>query len=144
MSITYNGKTYKVHRDAQDIPVKAKVDVLVCGGGPAGIGAALGAAKGEASVMIVEKNNCLGGMATSGLVTTFAGGSIFSGADNGETKVVPRQIIKGVVWEFIERLIREGGAIDPETLHKSGYMDAVTFDVEVYKRVADDMMESRG
>lgn len=144
MSITYNAKTFKVHKEAQDIPVKAKVDVLVCGGGPAGIGAALGAAKSEVSVMIVEKNNCLGGMATSGLVTTFAGGSIFSGADNGETRVLPRQVIKGVVWEFIEKLIQEGGAVDPEVLHKNGYMDAVTFDVEVYKRIADDMMEARG
>ena len=61
MGIFYNKTTFKVHRDAQEIPVKAKVDVLVCGGGPAGIGAALGAAKGEVSVMIIEKNNCLGG-----------------------------------------------------------------------------------
>ena len=43
MGIFYNKTTFKVHRDAQEIPVKAKVDVLVCGGGPAGIGAALGA-----------------------------------------------------------------------------------------------------
>ena len=56
MGIFYNKTTFKVHRDAQEIPVKAKVDVLVCGGGPAGIGAALGAAKGEVSVMIIEKN----------------------------------------------------------------------------------------
>ena len=56
----YNKTTFKVHRDAQEIPVKAKVDVLVCGGGPAGIGAALGAAKGEVSVMIIEKIIALG------------------------------------------------------------------------------------
>ena len=35
MGIFYNKTTFKVHRDAQEIPVKAKVDVLVCGGGPA-------------------------------------------------------------------------------------------------------------
>lgn len=33
MGIFYNKTTFKVHRDAQEIPVKAKVDVLVCGGG---------------------------------------------------------------------------------------------------------------
>lgn len=144
MSIIYDRKTFKVHRDAQEIPVKAKVDVLVCGGGPAGIGAALGAAKGEASVMIIEKNNCLGGLATSGLVTTFAGGSIFSGSEEGNPKVKRRQVIKGVVWEFIERLINEGGAISPEEFHEKGYNDAATFDIEVYKRAADDIMEEWG
>ena len=144
MGIFYNKTTFKVHRDAQEIPVKAKVDVLVCGGGPAGIGAALGAAKGEVSVMIIEKNNCLGGLATTGLVTTFAGSSIFSDSEDDDPTVNRRQVIKGVVWEFIERLIQEDGAISPEELNKTGQNDAATFDIEVYKRVADEIMEEWG
>ena len=144
MGIFYNKTTFKVHRDAQEIPVKAKVDVLVCGGGPAGIGAALGAAKGEVSVMIIEKNNCLGGLATTGLVTTFAGSSIFSDSEDDDPAVNRRQVIKGVVWEFIERLIQEDGAISPEELNKTGQNDAATFDIEVYKRVADEIMEEWG
>ena len=144
MGIFYNKTTFKVHRDAQEIPVKAKVDVLVCGGGPAGIGAALGAAKGEVSVMIIEKNNCLGGLATTGLVTTFAGSSIFSDSEDDDPVVNRRQVIKGVVWEFIERLIQEDGAISPEELNKTGQNDAATFDIEVYKRVADEIMEEWG
>ena len=47
-----------------DIPYIAETDVLVCGGGPAGIGAALTAAKEGASVLIVEMGGCLGGIAT--------------------------------------------------------------------------------
>ncbi len=43
-----------------------------------------GAAKGEVSVMIIEKNNCLGGLATTGLVTTFAGSSIFSDSEDDD------------------------------------------------------------
>jgi heterodisulfide reductase subunit A-like polyferredoxin len=50
----------------RDIPVLAQVDVLVVGGGPAGIGAALSAARLGAKTLIVEQFNCLGGVATSG------------------------------------------------------------------------------
>lgn len=147
MSVCFDEKTNKVHRDTKEIPVKAKVDVLVCGGGPAGIGAALGAAKGEASVMVVEKNNCLGGLATSGLVTTFAGSSIFSRKrtnENGKISNQYRQVIKGVVWDFIQRLIENNGAIDPREFHYDDLNDAVYFDIEVYKRVADEIMEELG
>lgn len=48
------------------IPVAYETDVLVVGGGPAGVGAALAAAREGASVMIVEQFNCLGGVAGAG------------------------------------------------------------------------------
>ena len=49
----------------REISVIADVDVLVCGGGPAGVGAAIRAARLGVSVMVVELLDCLGGMATS-------------------------------------------------------------------------------
>ena len=49
-----------------EIPVLDQVDVLVVGGGPAGVGAAISAARLGAKVLIVEQFNCLGGVATSG------------------------------------------------------------------------------
>lgn len=52
-----------------------KTDVLVCGGGPAGIGAALRAARMGASVMIVEMGGCLGGIATAGMMSHWGGRS---------------------------------------------------------------------
>jgi hypothetical protein len=51
------------------IPVKKNVDVLVCGGGPAGIGAAITAARAGAKVQLIELNGCLGGVWTAGLLT---------------------------------------------------------------------------
>ena len=60
---------------AREIPVIAETEVLVLGGGPAGIGAALGAARAGAKVMIVEKANCLGGMATAGMMSDWSYGT---------------------------------------------------------------------
>ena len=57
------------------IPCIADVDVLVCGAGPAGIGAALCSAKQGVSVMLIEMNNCIGGIATSGMMSHWGGQS---------------------------------------------------------------------
>ena len=43
------------------LPVSYDVDVLVCGGGPSGIAAAVSAAKNGAEVLLIERFNCLGG-----------------------------------------------------------------------------------
>lgn len=59
----------------QGMPCVADVDVLVCGGGPAGIGAALCASREGASVMIVEMCGCLGGIATAGMMSHWGGES---------------------------------------------------------------------
>ena len=48
------------------IPVKGEYDIIVCGGGPAGVAAALAAARQGASVMLIERNQCCGGIWTSG------------------------------------------------------------------------------
>ena len=47
-------------------PVKERVDVLVCGGGPAGCGAALAAARLNARVRLVESYGFLGGVCSAG------------------------------------------------------------------------------
>ena len=60
-------KTYK--ENEKQLPVTGCADVLVCGGGPAGIGAALTAARIGASVILVEMLDCLGGMATAGMMS---------------------------------------------------------------------------
>jgi len=59
----------KVVEPGREIPVFQETDVLVCGGGPAGIGAALAAANAGARVTLLEVNGCLGGIWTAGLLT---------------------------------------------------------------------------
>ena len=58
---------------AKQIPVKQEVDVLVVGGGPAGFSAAVGAARKGAKTMLIEQSGCVGGVATSGLMSHWTG-----------------------------------------------------------------------
>ena len=65
-------KTYT--EQSRTIPVAAEADVLVCGAGPAGVGAALGAARaGCRNVLLVEAGNAVGGVSTSGMMSHWTG-----------------------------------------------------------------------
>src|SRR6266536_3044078 len=84
----------------REIPVTKSVDVLVIGGGPAGLGAAIGAAK----TLLVERYGFLGGNATASLVGPF----MTSFSADGQT-----QVIRGVFDELVRRMEAMGGAIHP-------------------------------
>lgn len=65
-------KTYT--EPSRTIPVAAEADVLVCGAGPAGIGAAIGAARaGCGNVMLIESGNAVGGVSTTGMMSHWTG-----------------------------------------------------------------------
>jgi hypothetical protein len=76
--------------------MKTDFDILVLGGGPAGIGAAVAAARLGASVALVERHDVLGGMGTAGLVNNFCPAHL-----DGS-----RLIIGGIFAELRERLAR--------------------------------------
>lgn len=76
-------------------PITDDADVIIAGGGPAGVAAAMGSARLGVKTMLIERYGCLGGLATSGLVITLV-----------ETK----RYGMGVVREVIERLEAIGGA----------------------------------
>ena len=79
-------------------------DVLVIGGGPAGFGAAVAAARGGADTILIERNAMLGGMATTGLV-----GPFMTCYDDDCSE----QIVKGIFDELCLRTEEKGGAIHP-------------------------------
>ena len=81
-----------------------EADVLVMGGGMAGFGAAVAAARGGASVILADRNGMLGGMATAGLVGPFM--TCYN--DDGT-----EQIVKGIFDELCRRTEARGGAIHP-------------------------------
>ncbi len=96
---------------ARDIPIAAKADVVVVGGGPAGVAAALGAARAGANTILVERYNHLGGLWTGGLVLPLL-------STRGKDKSgKPRQVIYGIGGDIMERLEKLGTrptAPDPE------------------------------
>lgn len=113
----------------RDIPVIAEVDVLVVGGGPAGVAAAIGAARAGARTMLVERHGFLGGMWTAGMVLTLAGFNSW---------LRPyRRCVAGVGGEWVERAELQGGA-----RFDDGFV--INSDPEVMKRVADDLMSEAG
>lgn len=60
----------------REIPVYSTVDVLVLGGGPAGWGAAVSAAREGANTLLVESSTDIGGVATTGLMSHWTGHTV--------------------------------------------------------------------
>lgn len=87
-----------------NIPVKGKYDVIVAGGGVAGVAAAVAARRMGKSVLLLEKTIALGGLATIGLI------NLFVPMCNGRGV----QIIKGMAEEFLRLSIKYGYDTIPE------------------------------
>jgi len=125
--------------------VIAEPDVLVVGGGPAGLGAALGAAGAGAEVLLTERYGFLGGNATAALVMPLMSSHTQRGApmplEGG--RLLPADhgpgepVVAGAFQRFLERLVAAGGAIPPS--EQTGFV--VPFDPEVFKLVALDLLD---
>ena len=61
----------QIEESSRKTDVAFDVDVVVCGGGTAGIAAAVCAARQGAKVRLIEAGTCLGGLGTAGLVPAF-------------------------------------------------------------------------
>ncbi|HEX2967087.1 MAG TPA: FAD-dependent oxidoreductase [Syntrophorhabdaceae bacterium] len=137
-------KTIKV--PARNAVIAGNVDVLVVGGGPAGIGAAIGAAGCGARTVLVERYGFLGGNATAALVMPLASYHTEYPRPEikGNTGLVPTDqgkggetITGGVLGRLVERLVKAGGAIPPSL--KTGFV--VPFDPEIFKNAALNLLD---
>jgi hypothetical protein len=129
-----------------------EADVLVVGGGPSGLGAALGAAHAGASVILVERYGFLGGNATAALVMPLMSFHNEVRAareqqwDVEDPRILPTDhgpgepVVAGPLNELLERLFPVGGAIPPT--QETGY--TVPFDPECYKLATLDMLDAAG
>jgi len=109
-------------------------DVVVAGGGPAGINAAIASGRAGAKTLLIERYGFLGGMSTIALVYPWMTYHTNSG----------KQVIKGIAEEIVERLMKMGGS--PGHLRDTvGFTYSVTpYHPEKYKLLALDMLEEAG
>jgi hypothetical protein len=126
----------RVVEPAQQTEVFGEFDVCVLGGGPAGLAAAVSAARGGARTLLVERYGFLGGMGTAGGVTNFAG---LYGRRDGQVQ----QLVHGVVDELLARIDRLGGLNDPQD-GLQGRIRVRSYDVSAYKCAADDWLLAAG
>jgi len=103
------------------ITVRHEVDVFVAGGGPSGVAAAVAAARQGSRVFLAERNHCLGGMGTAGMLPLFM--PFTDGVRN----------LAGGIGEEIQRRLKASGGNGPDS--------GVTIRAEVLKRVYDELLQ---
>ncbi|MBR4761440.1 MAG: FAD-dependent oxidoreductase [Clostridia bacterium] len=121
-----------------------KYDVIVVGGGPAGVCAAISAARHGVKTLLIEQNGYCGGMATAGLVGPFM--TCYDA--NGE-----QMIIRGLFEEIVDRLVDNNFAIHPKDVMggtaftswiKVGHDHVTPFESEGLKLILDEMLSKAG
>ncbi|KQM78764.1 FAD-dependent oxidoreductase [Xylophilus sp. Leaf220] len=126
----------RMEEPARSLPVFGEYDVVVVGGGPAGLAAAVSAARHGARTLLVEAYGFLGGMGTAGGVTNFAG---LYGRHEGEM----RQLVHGVADDLLDRLEALGGLNTPQD-GMQGRIRVRSYDVSALKCAADQLLQSAG
>ena len=134
--MTLQAAASPIFEPARQLPVYGEFDVVVVGGGPAGLAASVSAAKHGSRVLLVERYGFLGGMGTAGGVTNFAG---LYGRKNGEMQ----QVVHGVVDELLARIDALGGLNDPQD-GMQGRIRVRSYDVSAFKCAADQLLLASG
>lgn len=128
----------------KEIPIVEEFEVVVAGGGPAGIAAAVASARNGARTLLIERYGFLGGNATASLVGPFMTSYSLDGR---------QQLIRGIFEELVLRMETVGGTVHPSKVPAgspySGFIvfghDKVTpFDPEAVKFVAEEMCLEAG
>src|SRR5437870_12906994 len=91
------------------VPIVAETDVLVVGGGPAGVGAAFDARREGARTLLAERYPYLGGMASGGMVL------VIDDMMDG-----PRQTVLCIAQDYVHRLEETGAAFYPHVTDRYG------------------------
>jgi succinate dehydrogenase/fumarate reductase flavoprotein subunit len=121
---------------ARQTPIWGSYDVVVLGGGPAGIAAASAAAMNGQSTLLIEAYGFLGGMGTAAGVTNFCGlhanvhGSI-------------RQVVHGTADDLLERMQALDGLCEPHVIF-GGRIAAQAYDNAALKLAADALVLDSG
>ena len=120
-----------IEEPARRVPLYGEYDVAVLGGGPAGIAAAVAAARAGRRTLLIERYGFLGGMGTAAGVTNFCG---LHANVHGEM----HRVVQGIASELLARIDRLGGLNAPHLI--LGKIFAQAYDTAAYKIAADDLL----
>jgi len=122
-----------IEEPARQIPLYGAYEVVVLGGGPAGIAAAAAAARAGRRTLLIERYGFLGGMGTAAGVTNFCG---LHANVHGEM----HRVVQGIASDLLGRIDRLGGLNAPHLV--LGKILAQAYDTAAYKIAADDLLLS--
>lgn len=125
-----------LHLPPAEVPVIGEYDVVVIGGGPAGLMAATAASRAGRSTILIERYGFLGGAGTMGGLSTFCG---LHARVHGEDRLV----VHGYADELLDRLVALNGLNDPHLTIEDRIM-AIAFDISAYKIAADELVLAGG
>jgi hypothetical protein len=120
-----------IEEPARRVPLYGEYEVVVLGGGPAGIAAAVAAAHAGRRTLLIERYGFLGGMGTAAGVTNFCGLHA-----NVHGKM--HRVVRGVASELLDRIDQLGGLNAPHLI--LGKILAQAYDTAAYKIAADDLL----
>jgi hypothetical protein len=123
--------TRTIEEPARQIPIYGEYEVAVLGGGPAGIAAAVAAARAGRRTLLIERYGFLGGMGTAAGVTNFCG---LHANVHGEM----HRVVQGVASDLLARIDRLDGLNKPHLI--LGKIFAQAYDTAAYKIAADDLL----
>jgi FAD dependent oxidoreductase len=120
-----------IEEPARRVPVYGEYEAVILGGGPAGIAAAVAAARAGRRTLLIERYGFLGGMGTAAGVTNFCG---LHANVHGQM----HRLVQGVATELLSRIDRLGGLNAPHLV--LGKIFAQAYDTAAYKIAADDLL----
>lgn len=125
-----------IREDSRNIKVWGQYDVLVIGGGAAGISAAVASARAGAKTLLVEKHGFLGGIATAGIVGSFCG--FFTSGDE------KKPIVGGIARTLLDILDVNSGVSEKRVSKVNPRLGVYQYNPEVLKYAADRLATEAG